>query len=469
MAHVVTRFAPSPTGFLHIGGARTALFNWLFARHHGGRYLLRVEDTDRKRSTPEAVTAIFDGLAWLGLDHDDDPYFQHEHGDRHRNVVQELLDNDKAYRCYCTPEDLAAMREQRMADGEKTRYDRRWRDKGPSDWLTDEPYAIRFKAPTDGETILADAVQGDVRFANNEFDDIIIARSDGTPTYNLAVVVDDHDMSVSHLIRGVDHLTNAFQQNFIYQALDWNVPVFAHVPLIHGPDGAKLSKRHGALGIGEYRDMGYLPDAMRNYLLRLGWSHGDDEIISTRQAIEWFGLETIGRSPARFDFDKLGSVNSHYIREGDDEELGALVAACHQATTGAAPSETASSRLVQGMDGLKSRAKTVIELTESASLYLNERPVARNPKADKLLAGEAPALLGRFAATLDAVTSWDRESLEAAARAFAEAGDLKLGAIAQPLRAALTGSHASPGIFEVMAILGRDETLGRISDVAEST
>jgi glutamyl-tRNA synthetase len=469
MTDVVTRFAPSPTGFLHIGGARTALFNWLFARHHGGRYLLRVEDTDRKRSTPEAVAAIFDGLAWLGLDHDDDPSFQHEHGERHKDVVQALLDSGKAYRCYCTPEELAVMREKRMADGEKTRYDRRWRDKGPADWPTDEPYAVRFKAPTDGETIINDAVQGDVRFANDEFDDIIIARSDGTPTYNLAVVADDHDMGVSHVIRGVDHLTNAFQQNFIYRALDWDVPVFAHVPLIHGPDGAKLSKRHGALGVGEYRDMGYLPDAMRNYLLRLGWSHGDDEIISTQQAIEWFGLETIGRSPARFDFDKLGSVNGHYIREGNDEELSALVAACHQTTTGAAPNETASSRLLQGMDGLKSRAKTVIELTESASLYLNERPLTRSPKADKLLTGEAPALLGRFAAALDAVTSWDHENLEAAARAFAEAGDIKLGAIAQPLRAALTGSHASPGIFEVMAILGREETLGRISDAADST
>jgi glutamyl-tRNA synthetase len=469
MADVVTRFAPSPTGYLHIGGARTALFNWLFARHHCGRYLLRVEDTDRKRSTPEAVDAIFDGLAWLGLDHDDDPYFQHEHGERHRAVFEELLDKGLAYRCYCTPEELVAMREKRMADGEKTRYDRRWRDKGPDDWPTDEPYAIRFKAPTEGETIINDGVQGDVRFANNEFDDIIIARSDGTPTYNLAVVVDDHDMGVSHVIRGVDHLTNAFQQNFIYRALEWNVPIFAHVPLIHGPDGAKLSKRHGALGVGEYRDMGYLPDAMRNYLLRLGWSHGDDEVISTRQAIEWFGLETIGRSPARFDFDKLGSVNGHYIREGDDEELSALVAACHQTTTGAGPSETTLSRLVQGMGGLKSRAKTVIELTENAALYLNDRPLTRSPKADKLLTGEAPALLGRFAATLDTVTPWDQESLEAAARAFAEAGGLKLGAIAQPLRAALTGSHASPGIFEVMAILGRDETLGRISDVADRT
>ena len=466
MTDVVTRFAPSPTGFLHIGGARTALFNWLFARHHGGRYLLRVEDTDRKRSTPEAVAAIFDGLAWLGLDHDDDPLFQHEHGDRHKAVVQALVDSDRAYRCYCSPEELAAMREERMAAGEKTRYDRRWRHKGPDDWPADAPYTIRFKAPSDGETAVTDAVQGEVRFGNDEFDDIVIARSDGTPTYNLAVVADDHHMGVSHVIRGADHLTNAFQQTFIYQALDWPAPVFAHVPLIHGADGAKLSKRHGALGVGEYRDMGYLPEAMRNYLLRLGWSHGDDEIFSTEQAIEWFGLDAIGRSPARFDFDKLGSVNGHYIREADDERLVALVADHYRSETGSGPQEAALARLKQGMEGLKARAKTVAELTENASLYLNQRPLERTAKAGKLLAGDAPALLGRFATALAGVTSWDHDSLEAAARGFAEAGDIKLGAVAQPLRAALTGSHASPGIFEVMAVLGREETLARIKDVA---
>lgn len=381
--------------------------------------------------------------------------------------MQSLLDAGRAYRCYCTPEELAAMREARMAAGEKTRYDRRWRDKNPSDWPADEPYVIRFRAPTKGETIIADAVQGDVRFGNNEFDDIVIARSDGTPTYNLAVVADDHHMGVTHVIRGVDHLTNAFQQRFMYEALGWRLPVFAHVPLIHGPDGAKLSKRHGALGIGEYHDMGYLPEAMRNYLLRLGWSHGDDEIFPTEQAIEWFGLEAIGRSPARFDFDKLGSVNGHYIREGDDGRLAALVAECYQRKSGVEPTETALARLEQGMSGLKSRSRTIAELTENASLYLNQRPLQQSSKAAKLLAGDAPAKLDRFATTLAEVTPWDHDSLEAAARQFAEAGDLKLGAVAQPLRAALTGSNASPGIFEVMAVLGREETLARIMDVVE--
>ena len=463
MSQVVTRFAPSPTGFLHIGGARTALFNWLFARHHGGKFLLRIEDTDRKRSTPEAVAAIFEGLEWLGLDHDGEALYQSTCTERHKEVVEDLLMRDCAYRCYCSPEELAEMREARMVAGEKTRYDRRWRDSGETPPAGVEP-VIRFKAPLGGETVIDDQVQGPVRFANDEFDDIVIARSDGTPTYNLAVVVDDHDMGVTHVIRGVDHMTNAFQQNFIYQALGWPVPLFAHVPLIHGPDGAKMSKRHGALGADAYRAMGFLPEAMGNYLLRLGWSHGDDEIISMGQAIEWFGLEGIGRSAARFDMERLTSLNGHYLRQAPDERLVELVAATYDQE----PGDVARARLARGMAGLKERAKTVLELAKSAELYVTERPLAISPKAAKLLSGDAPALLGHLRAVLATVENWEVDALDQAARGFAEAKGVKLGAVAQPLRAALTGSHASPGIFDVMAVLGRDETLGRMADVADA-
>ena len=463
MSQVVTRFAPSPTGFLHIGGARTALFNWLYARHHGGEFRLRIEDTDAKRSTPEAVAAIFDGLDWLGLDHDGEALYQSARRERHREIVEELLNKDLAYRCYCSPEELSRMREARMAAGEKTRYDRRWRDSHAAPPAGVEP-VIRFKAPVDGgETVIDDRVQGAVRFGNDEFDDIVIARSDGTPTYNLAVVVDDHDMAVSHVIRGVDHLTNAFQQTFIYQALGWPVPEFAHVPLIHGADGAKMSKRHGALGAGEYRKMGFLPEAMRNYLLRLGWSHGDDEIISTEQAIEWFGLDAIGRSPARFDMDRLTTLNGHYLRQCDDGRLVELVAAMQ----GPAPSDAAGARLARGMSGLKERAKTLVELADSAAFYVAERPLEISPKAARLLEGDAPALLGRLRAALAALESWEVGALDQAARDFAESEGVKLGAVAQPLRAALTGSHASPGIFDVMAVLGRDETLARMADAVD--
>ena len=326
MTEVVTRFAPSPTGFLHIGGARTALFNWLHARHHGGRFLLRIEDTDRKRSTDEAIAAILDGLAWLGLDWDGDVVHQSTRAARHAEAANRLLAEGKAYRCWCTPEELAEMRERRMADGLKTRYDRRWRDRDPSEAPPDIAPVIRFKAPLDGETVIDDLVQGAVRFDNAEFDDIVLLRGDGTPTYTLAVVVDDHDMGVTTVIRGVDHLTNAFQHTFLFKALGWDAPAFAHVPLIHGADGARLSKRHGALSVGAYRDLGYLPEALRNYLLRLGWSHGDDEVISTEHAVEWFDLAAVGRSPARFDLDRLGSLNGHYLRAADDRNLAWLVA-----------------------------------------------------------------------------------------------------------------------------------------------
>ena len=464
MTEVVTRFAPSPTGFLHIGGARTALFNWLFARHHGGRFLLRIEDTDRKRSTDEAVAAIFDGLEWLGLEHDGEALYQSSRRERHKEVVAELLDRGLAYRCYCPPEELTEMREARMAAGEKTRYDRRWRDSTATPPAGVEP-SIRFKAPLDGETVIDDTVQGAVRFGNEEFDDIVIARSDGTPTYNLAVVVDDHDMAVNHVIRGVDHMTNAFQQNFIYQALGWPVPVFAHVPLIHGPDGAKMSKRHGALGAAEYRKMGFLPEAMRNYLLRLGWSHGDDEIISTEQAIEWFGLDAIGRSAARFDMDRLTTLNGHYLRHAPDGRLVDLVAA----TFDRVPGDAAKARLARGMAGLKERAKTIVELADSAAFYVDERPLEISPKAAKLLSGDGLALLGRLRAALVAVETWESEALDQAARDFADTEGVKLGAIAQPLRAALTGSHASPGIFDVMAVLGREEALARMADAVDAT
>ena len=462
MSLVVTRFAPSPTGFLHIGGARTALFNWLFARHHGGKFRLRIEDTDRKRSTPEAVAAIFEGLEWLGLDHDGEALYQSGRMARHKEVVEELLMRDCAYRCYCSPEELSRMREARKAAGEKTLYDRRWRDFSETPPLGVEP-VIRFKAPLAGETVIDDRVQGPVRFANDEFDDMVIARSDGTPTYNLAVVADDHDMGVTHVIRGVDHMTNAFQQNFIYAALGWPVPLFAHIPLIHGPDGAKMSKRHGALGADAYRDMGFLPEAMANYLLRLGWSHGDDEIISRGQAIEWFGLEGIGRSAARFDIERLTSLNGHYLRQCADERLVELVSATYDH----APGDVARARLVRGMAGLKERAKTILELADSARLYVADRPLAISPKAAKLLTGDAAALLGRLRAVLAAVETWDVDALDQAARGFAEAEGVKLGAVAQPLRAALTGSHASPGIFDVMGVLGRDETCARLDDVVD--
>ena len=465
MTEVVTRFAPSPTGFLHIGGARTALFNWLYARHHGGCFRLRIEDTDRARSTKEAIDAILDGLGWLGLDWDGEAVYQSDNAERHREVARRLHDSGHAYPCFCSPERLAEVRKTRREAGEKTSYDRRCRELEPSDRLTDNPFVLRIRRPLHGETVIDDAVQGAVRFKYEEFDDIVILRSDGTPTYNLAVVVDDHDMGVTRVLRGDDHLTNSFQQKFIFEAMDWEVPSFGHVPLIHGPDGAKLSKRHGALGVGAYRDMGYLPEAMCNYLLRLGWSHGDDEIISTTQAVTWFDLDAIGRSPARFDPDRLDSLNGHYIREAEDERLAGLVAGRYAAAgRGDIPTD-ARARLVRGMAGLKSRAKTIVELADNAAFYIASRPLEPTGKAAKLLAGDGAALLARLAPDVAAVTSWDAESLEAAVRAFVERENVKLGAVAQPLRAALTASTVSPGIFEVMEVLGREECLGRLADV----
>ncbi len=463
---IVTRFAPSPTGFLHIGGARTALFNWLYARHHGGRFRLRIEDTDRKRSTPEAIRAILDGLEWLGLDWDGEVVYQSERAGRHAESARALLAEGRAYRCYCTPEELAEMRAEARAQGRAKLYDGRWRDRDPAEAPPGVQPVIRLKAPQEGETVIDDLVQGPVTVANAQLDDMVLLRADGTPTYMLSVVVDDHDMEVSHVIRGDDHLTNAFRQGQLYQALGWTPPAFAHIPLIHGADGAKLSKRHGALGVEAYRDLGYLPEALRNYLLRLGWSHGDDEIISTAQAVEWFDLDAVGRGAARFDFTKLESVNGHYMREAEDARLLDLVRPRLEAKTGRRLDDAALDRLARGMAGLKGRAKTLEELAENAAFYAAERPLPLTPKAAKLLGDEAPVVLGRLLARLQDQEDWNEAALEARVRDFAEAEGLKLGKVAQPLRAALTGSNASPGIFEVMGVLGRAESLARIGDRA---
>jgi glutamyl-tRNA synthetase len=463
-APVVTRFAPSPTGFLHIGGARTALFNWLFARHHGGLFRLRIEDTDRKRSTEAAIQAILDGLRWLELDWDGEAVYQFPRAGRHAEVARGLLAEDKAYPCYCSPEELEEMRRQARAEGRSMRYDGRWRDRDPAEAPPGVPPVIRFKAPREGETAIADLVQGPVTVANDQLDDMVLLRADGTPTYMLSVVVDDHDMEITHVIRGDDHLTNAFRQTQLFKALGWRLPAFAHIPLIHGPDGAKLSKRHGALGVEAYRDMGYLPEALRNYLLRLGWAHGDEEIISTDQAVDWFDLDGVGRAPARFDFAKLDSLNGHYIREAEDARLVTLIAPRLEAIVGKPPDAEAEERLLRAMAGLKFRAKNLNELAENAAFYVIERPLEITGKAIKLLAPEARQRLGRLLPALEAADDWSESALEVRIRAFAEAEDCKLGEVAQPLRAALTGSNASPGIFEVMAILGRAESLARIAD-----
>ncbi len=462
---VVVRFAPSPTGFLHIGGARTALFNWLFARHHGGTFRLRIEDTDRQRSTREAVDAIIDGLSWLELHWDGDIVLQSERAARHAEAVRQLLASGNAYHCYCTPEELAAMRERARAEGRAMLYDGTWRDRDPREAPPGIKPAIRLKAPRSGETVIRDHVQGTVTVANTQLDDLIILRSDGTPTYNLSVVVDDHDMGITHVIRGDDHLNNAFRQTQIYRALDWTVPDFAHVPLIHGPDGAKLSKRHGALGVDAYRDMGYLPEALRNYLLRLGWAHGDAEIIPTGQAIEWFDIDAVGRAPARFDFAKLDNLNGHYIRASADARLVELAAPRLERALGQPLDEARRARLLAAMPGLKPRAKTLAELADKARFYVEPRPIPLDDKARAQLAGDAPSLLGRLEPLL-AAAEWRGPALEEAVRGFAESQGLKLGAVAQPLRAALVGSTVSPPIFEVMEVLGREETLARLADRA---
>ena len=457
---VVTRFAPSPTGYLHIGGARTALFNWLYARHHGGKFLLRIEDTDRARSTTEAIAAILDGMNWLGLGWDGHEYYQSQFWSRHAEVAHRLLDRGAAYRCYLTQEELAAQRERAQAERKPFRIHSPWRD-SESD-APDLPFVIRLKAQTDGETVIDDQVQGRVTVQNAELDDFVLLRSDGTPTYMLAVVVDDHDMGVTHVIRGDDHLNNAFRQLEIIRAMEWPEPVYAHVPLIHGPDGAKLSKRHGALGVDAYRDeLGMLPEAVFNYLLRLGWGHGDDEIISREQAIAWFDLPQVGKSPSRFDFKKLENVNGHYIREADDERLAELVA------PKLALSQEQRQLLRRAMPELKARANTLNELADGARFLFAERPLPIDEPAAALLTSEARTLLGSAHAALVALANWHGPSLEAAIREVAEGNGVKLGKLAQPLRVALTGRTTSPGIFDVLALLGRDESLARIADQTE--
>ena len=467
---VVTRFAPSPTGYLHIGGARTALFNWLYSRHTGGKMLLRIEDTDRQRSTDAATAAILDGMSWLGLDWEGEPVSQFARADRHREVAEELVRRGKAYPCYASSEELTEMREKARAEGRPPRYDGRWRDRDPSEAPAGVSPAIRIKAPADGETIVRDRVQGDVKFPNKDLDDFIILRSDGAPTYMHAVVVDDHDMGVTHIIRGDDHLTNAARQQVIYDAMGWDIPVMAHIPLIHGADGAKLSKRHGALGVDAYRAMGYLPVALLNYLARLGWSHGDDEFMSIDDMISWFEIDDVNKGAARFDFAKLEALNGQHMRGMDDAELldifvrtlpylenGALIAA--------SMNDTRRAQLLAAMPGLKERAKTLRELADGAAFLFAQRPLALDDKATTLL-GESsrPILAGAFKA-LEAVTDdWSPAATEAAIRAFAEQGGHKLGAVAQPLRAALTGKATSPGVFDVLGVLGREESLARISD-----
>jgi glutamyl-tRNA synthetase len=464
----VLRFAPSPTGMLHIGGARTALFNWLYARHTGGTFLLRIEDTDRERSTPEAVDAILNGMKWMGLDWDGDAIFQFARAPRHREVAEKLLAEGKAYRCFATAEELTQMREAQKAAKQPLRYDGRWRDRVPGPEQDGKPFVVRLRAPQTGQTIVHDVVLGDVTFDNSTLDDMVLLRSDGTPTYMLAVVVDDADMGVTHVIRGADHLNNAARQLQLIDAMGAAVPVYGHLPLINGPDGAKLSKRHGALAVEAYRDMGYLAETMRNYLVRLGWSHGDDEIISTAQAIEWFNFESIGKSAARMDYKKLDNLNGHYIRQTPDDALAnEVVTFLGLLTPPQALSDLARSRLRAAMPSLKERARTLLELHQSAEFLYTDGPRTLDEAAAKLLSPEGRAILTAALPGLEA-TDWSGPALEAAARAHAEAHGLKLGQVAQPLRAALTGKASSPPLFEMLALLGRAESLNRLRAYAGS-
>lgn len=466
---VVTRFAPSPTGFLHIGGARTALFNWLYARHTGGKMLLRIEDTDRERSTEAATAAIIDGLTWLGLTWDGEAISQFQRAARHREVAEELVRRGKAYYAYETPEELAAMREQARAEGRPPRYNGQWRDRDPSEAPKGVPGAIRIKAPREGETIVHDLVQGEVRFPNKDLDDLIILRSDGVPTYMHAVVVDDHDMGVTHIIRGDDHLTNAARQTIIYQAMGWEVPKMAHIPLIHGADGAKLSKRHGALGVEAYRAMGYLPEALLNYLARLGWSHGDDEVMSIEQMIEWFDITDVNKGAARFDFAKLEALNGIHMRNMDDARLTDILIETlphlpYGEAFAARLTDKAKAQLLQAMPGLKERAKTLVELADNAYFIVTDRPLALDEKAAAILDADARAILKALLPALRSLAEWNVATTEAVVRDYAAKADLKLGKVAQPLRAALTGRSTSPGVFDVLAVLGREESLARIGD-----
>ncbi|ABM44719.1 glutamyl-tRNA synthetase 1 [Bartonella bacilliformis Peru38] len=471
---VITRFAPSPTGFLHIGGARTALFNWLYAKHHGGKMLLRIEDTDRERSTDAAVKAIINGLHWIGLSYDGDPISQFERTERHREVAEQLVKDGKAYYCYASPEELAEMRESARAEGRPPHYDGHWRDRDISEAPKGIKPVIRIKAPKEGATIVRDRVQGDVLFPNKDLDDFIILRSDGTPTYMLAVVVDDHDMGITHIIRGDDHLTNAARQTIIFNAMGWKIPVMAHIPLIHGEDGAKLSKRHGALGVDAYRAMGYLPAALRNYLVRLGWSHGNDEIISTEDMISWFDIDDINKGAARLDFKKLNAINGHYIRMSTDQDL-------FDSTLSILPEIESGLEIIDKLDKkhraqflaaiphIKERSKTLLELIDGASFIFTKQPLLLDEKAKMLLNEDGQAILKSIYPILESCSYWDTNTLDEALRHYAQKQELKFGTIAQPLRAALTGRATSPGVFDVLVLLGRNESLNRINQQINTT
>ncbi|WBT05182.1 glutamate--tRNA ligase [Brevundimonas vesicularis] len=463
---VVTRFAPSPTGYLHIGGARTALFNWLYAKRHAGRFLIRVEDTDRERSTDEAVKAIFDGLSWLELFADDEPVFQFSRADRHREVVDQLLETGHAYRDFTSAEETGRLRDE--AKAEKRTFESPWRDREPTVDDLASPHVVRFRRPKATTVTVADEVQGDVNWSTDDLDDLVLLRSDGAPTYNLAVVVDDHDMGVTHVIRGDDHLNNAARQSLIYDALGWTRPTFAHIPLIHGPDGAKLSKRHGAQAVHEYAELGYLPEAMRNYLARLGWAHGDDELFSDAQAIEWFDLAGIGKAPARLDFDKLAHVNSHWLRLADDERLAKLTLDAHL-QKGHALAEADEARLQRAMPFVKDRAKTILDLADQTAFVLKSRPLILDDKAKALLSCETLDRLARLHERLSLFQSWDVFALEAELKTFAESEGVGFGKIGPPMRSALTAGSTSPDIARTLSALGRDESLGRLDDALQQT
>lgn len=466
---VITRFAPSPTGFLHIGNARTALFNWALAKSLGGDMLLRIEDTDRERSTQEAIDAILSGLDWLGLDYAGDPVYQSKNIERHAEIAHELLKNGQAYKCYATPEELTEMREKAKAEGRPMVYDRRWRDRPESDAPEGVPYVVRVKAPTSGEIVVHDQVQGDVTFKAENLDDFVILRSDGTPTYLLAVVVDDHDMGVTHILRGDDHLVNSARQITIYNAMGWEIPVMAHTPLIHGPDGAKLSKRHGALGVEEYRRMGYLPETIRNYFARLGWAHGDNEIFSSEQFIEWFSFKGLNKGASRIDFAKMENLNAHYIKNTDDPRLFELMLSLAEELEDQKALEgikTHKDAVMAALPALKTRAKTIVELIAGTDFIYPQRPLVFEDKAQAAIEGEALDVLRGVEPVLAGLTDWSHDGIDAALRQFAEENDLKFGKVAQPLRAAVTGKNASPGCFDVLLILGQEESLSRLRETS---
>ena len=462
---IVTRFAPSPTGFLHIGGVRTALFNWLFTKHEGGKFLLRIEDTDKKRSSKNAVDAIINGLDWLGLVPDEKPFFQSKRLNRHKKIANQLLQEEKAYLCYTSQEELRIMREKTRREGKTRLYDGRWRNRDSKDAPKDILPVIRFKAPLQGSTTINDLVQGKITLNNQDLDDMILLRADGTPTYMLSAVVDDHDMGVTHILRGDDHLTNAFRQNHLFQAIKWKVPEFGHIPLIHGPDGSKLSKRHGALGINHYKDLGYLPEGILNYLMRLGWSHGNEEIISLANAIKWFKISAIGKSSSQIDFDKLNSTNAHYVRETNNQTLLELLKPKIKKKLNISLTSELCERLIKGMTGLKSRAKTLNELTEMSLFYVISRPIEIDVHAKNLLNNNSIELLKNLYKELKNMVIWSEENIETLVREFSKSHKIKLKDIAQPMRIALSGSNVSPGLFQILTILGQKETLGRLNDL----